>query len=229
MRLGDWLLLAFAIVMVAVVGLMAFRRQGMHYRPPFHAPAPSGDSADVEQHINVETDATWRELEQANELIERLRTEATLQAARVDAREREMALEVAAEKQRLRAEAAENKREAAKQTAARSRIALVAKIAEHMAPLLAGFPYNFKEVRHVGEVFDFLVYKGLENGEIEEVIFLEVKSGPGGRRNPRERALKRAVDAGRVRYEVFVPDTAGARDADHADLLESVGADGDNE
>lgn len=227
MRLGDWLLLTFAIVMVAVVGLMAFRRQGMHYRPPFHVPAPSARSADVEQHIDVETEQLQRELAQANELIERLRTEATLQANRIESREREMALEITEEKQRLRAEAAETKRQTAKLTAQRSRVALVAKIAEHMAPLLSGFPYNFKEVRHVGEVFDFLVYKGLENGEIEEVIFLEIKSGTGGRRNPRERALKQAVDAGRVRYEVFVPDTAGARNADNDDL-EPVGAGGDS-
>lgn len=223
MDLAGWVLLALCILLVMSVGYLAYRVHG--FKINAYAPPPSAEPEYDATAANVES--LRRELQQAEELIDRMRNEATLQAARIESREREMALEITEEKQRLRAEFAESKREAAKLTAARSRVALVAKIAEHMAPLLSGFPYNFKEVRHVGEVFDFLVYKGLESGEIEEVVFLEIKSGTGGRRNPRERMLKRAVDAGRVRYEVFVPDTAGARGGGDGGLLEPVGADDD--
>lgn len=109
---------------------------------------------------------------------------------------------------KLELEFAQRKREEAKKTAQRSRTALVAKVAEHMAPYLAGFPYNPKEVRHWGEIFDFLVLDGLENGKIAEIVFLEVKTSRSGGRvsNPREKLLRDAVEGGRVRYEVWVPD-----------------------
>lgn len=91
---------------------------------------------------------------------------------------------------------------------ARSRTALVAKIAEHMAPYLAGFPYNPKEARHIGEIVDFIVYEGIEDGPTADVsvVFLEVKTKANGRvSNPREKQVRAAIKAGRVRYEVFVP------------------------
>lgn len=110
-------------------------------------------------------------------------------------------------------EFSQRKRSDAQATAARSRTALVAKIAEHFAPLLRGFPYNYKDARHVGEIFDFLVFDGLEDGEIKQVVFLEVKTKKSGARvtNPREKMLRDAIRAGRISYEVFVPDTGDAK------------------
>ena len=114
---------------------------------------------------------------------------------------------------KLELEFATNKRKEAQATAARSRTALVAKIAEHFAPLMSGFPYNFKDVRHVGEVFDFLVYDGIEEGEIRKVVFLEVKTKKSGARvtNPREKMLRKAIEEGRVSYEVYTPDVGDAK------------------
>jgi predicted Holliday junction resolvase-like endonuclease len=115
----------------------------------------------------------------------------------------------------LELEFAEKRRSEAKATAARSRTSLVAKIAEHLAPILPDFPYNFKECRWFGEIFDFLVFEGLEDGPDAEVnvVFVEVKTRRSGARvtNPREKQLKAAIEAGRVRYEIFVPDTNGAK------------------
>lgn len=127
--------------------------------------------------------------------------------AAMQAVQKEAASEVTAYKAKLDLDHAQKKREEAKATAARSRTALVAKIAEHFAPLLGGFQYNFKDCRHVGELFDFLVFDGLEDGEIRDIVFLEVKSRKSGARvtNPRERLLKKAIEEGRVRYEVYVP------------------------
>lgn len=127
--------------------------------------------------------------------------------AAMQAVQKSAADEVREHKAKLDLEHAQKKREEAKATAARSRTALVAKIAEHFAPLLAGFQYNFKDCRHVGELFDFLVFDGLEDGEIRDIVFLEVKSRKSGTRvtNPRERLLKKAIEEGRVRYEVYVP------------------------
>jgi predicted Holliday junction resolvase-like endonuclease len=115
---------------------------------------------------------------------------------------------------KLDLEFAEKKRTEAAKTALRSRGALVAKVAEHVAPLLPEFNYALKDCRHVGEIFDFLIYDGLEEGYIRDVIFLEVKTSTSGRTrrvtNPREKLLRDAIVNHRVRYEIFQPDLGGA-------------------
>jgi predicted Holliday junction resolvase-like endonuclease len=110
-------------------------------------------------------------------------------------------------RQQLRADFEATKRAESKKTAARSRTLLLSAIAENLAPMLGSFPYDPKEVRHVGEIFDYLVFDGIETGEINSVVFLEVKNSKSGRvTNPRERMVRDAVNAGRVRYEVYTPD-----------------------
>jgi predicted Holliday junction resolvase-like endonuclease len=112
---------------------------------------------------------------------------------------------VTEEKHRLELEWAETKRTYAKQSNQRSRTALVAKVAEHMSPYLPGFKYNPKDARHVGEIFDFLIFDGLEAGGPITVVFLEVKSNNRRVTNPREVRLREAIESGRVKYQVFVP------------------------
>ena len=145
-----------------------------------------------------------------HELQEQLR-QATLDREvmrqELDNTQRQYAQALTEEKQRLQLEWAETKRADRQASNARSRSALVAKIAEHMAPFLPGFAFNPKDARHIGELIDFIVYDGLEDGEIREVVFLEVKTRRTGRvTNPREKLLKEAIDAGRVSYRVFVPE-----------------------
>lgn len=146
---------------------------------------------------------------------------------RVTERITELETEHIRRKSALELEFTGRKREEARLTAARSRTALVAKIGEHFAPLLSGFPYNFKDCRHVGELFDFLVFDGLEEGKIKDIVFLEIKTKASGGRvtNRRERMLRKAIDEGRVRYDVFVPDTNGAKSIDTDEL---VGGDDSN-
>jgi predicted Holliday junction resolvase-like endonuclease len=50
----------------------------------------------------------------------------------------------------------------------------------------------------------FLVFKGMDARHIEEVIFVEVKSG-SARLNHKEHSLKHAADNKRVRYRVPPP------------------------
>jgi predicted Holliday junction resolvase-like endonuclease len=122
----------------------------------------------------------------------------------------------------LDVEYAERKRAENKKSNARSRTALVAKIVEQMAPSLPGFPYNPKEVRHFGEVFDYLVLDGIENDDPESeitLVFLEVKSRSGRRvTNPRERKLRDAIEEGRVEYVLWSPDRNLIKAATEADI-----------
>jgi predicted Holliday junction resolvase-like endonuclease len=85
-----------------------------------------------------------------------------------------------------------------------SRLTKGGQIAEHLAPFLPGFhdSFNPKDARFVGHPIDFIVFDGLEEGEVRSVVLLEVKSGDGSDLNKRQRQIRRAVAAGHVRFEI---------------------------
>jgi predicted Holliday junction resolvase-like endonuclease len=86
---------------------------------------------------------------------------------------------------------------------AKSRVGHVAKITEQFAPLLPGFPnYNVKDVQWVGGAVDMIVWDGLEDGRDVNVVLLDIKTGRASV-NSRQRRIRDAVRAGRVRFEVF--------------------------
>ena len=56
----------------------------------------------------------------------------------------------------------------------RSRSVLSGNFSEQLAPYLPNFKYSTTECRFVGKPVDLIVFKGADNKEIEEVIFVEV-------------------------------------------------------
>lgn len=127
-------------------------------------------------------------------------------------------------KSRLELEFAERKRQDRAVSNLRSRGSLVAKVAEHMAPFLPGFQYNPKDARHFGEIFDFLVFDGMEEGKIREVVFLEIKTTTSNRTrrltNPREKMLRDAIKNGRVSYRMWQPEVKELDELAHAPEIE---------
>lgn len=88
---------------------------------------------------------------------------------------------------------------------ARSRQIIGGNFSEQLAPYLPDFPYDPTEARFIGKPIDFLVFQGLSQGEIQEVVFVEVKSG-SSKMNRNEASLKTAIDEKRVRFvEYRVP------------------------
>ena len=95
--------------------------------------------------------------------------------------------------------------EAKKAAVRRSRSVLGGMFAEQLAPYLPNFPFSPTEAKFIGAPIDFLVFKGMDAQHIEEVIFVEVKSG-SARLNHNEHSLKDAIDNKRVRWhEYHVP------------------------
>jgi predicted Holliday junction resolvase-like endonuclease len=84
-----------------------------------------------------------------------------------------------------------------------SRAVLGGLVSEQMAPLLPGFPFDPGDCRFVGKPIDFIVFKGMNEKDISEVIFLEVKSGAAKQLNDQEKRLRDAIQAGRVRWAEF--------------------------
>src|SRR5438094_10137959 len=72
-------------------------------------------------------------------------------------------------------------RVASQQALAQSRSTLKGQIAEQMAPMLAGFPYQPADARFLGDPIDYVVFDGYSNcndageGEPLELGILEIK------------------------------------------------------
>jgi len=93
-----------------------------------------------------------------------------------------------------------------KDAISRSRAVLSGQFSEQLAPYLPDFPYKPTEVRFVGKPIDFIVFKGLDEKEPSEVVFVEVKSGKS-KLSGVEKKLKDAVENKRVSWEEYrIPD-----------------------
>jgi predicted Holliday junction resolvase-like endonuclease len=96
---------------------------------------------------------------------------------------------------------------ARKESAKLSRATRDGRAYEQLVPYLPEFEERFDrgDARFIGAPIDFVVFDGLYGAgeDLAEIVFLEVKSGRMSL-NARERAVKRAVDEGRVRWDSIV-------------------------
>lgn len=87
-----------------------------------------------------------------------------------------------------------------------SRAVLGGQFSEQLAPYLPDFPFSPTEVRFLGKPIDFVVFKGSDNKEIEEVVFVEVKSGKS-KISPVEKSLKKTIEKKKVSWQEYrIPD-----------------------
>ena len=107
--------------------------------------------------------------------------------------------------QKARADADEyitaREKEIRKDAIARSTAVVKGKVAEQYA--LYDLPYNPRDARFLGSPIDFLIFDGLTEGDLERVVFLEVKTGKTGRLTKRERQVRDIIDEMVVEYEVY--------------------------
>ena len=88
----------------------------------------------------------------------------------------------------------------------RSRAVLAGQFSEQLSPYLPGFEYKPTECKFLGKPVDFLVFNGLDEKSVSEIVFVEVKSGKSKMSNT-EKSVKDAVENKRVRWEEYrVPD-----------------------
>src|SRR6056297_2778596 len=84
----------------------------------------------------------------------------------------------------------------------KSRSVLRGNFSEQLAPFLPDFNYSPTECKFLGKLIDFLVFQGLDENQINEIIFVEVKSGKS-KLSKREKSLKDAVENKKVRWEEY--------------------------
>lgn len=95
---------------------------------------------------------------------------------------------------------------------AKSRAVLSGNFSEQLAPYMPDFPFKATEVRFLGKPIDFIAFNGLDEKNVREVVFVEVKSGKA-QLNKTEKSLRDAIKKKKVRFEEYrVPDDVVGKD-----------------
>lgn len=84
----------------------------------------------------------------------------------------------------------------------RSRAVLGGQFSEQLAPYFPNFPYSPTECKFLGKPIDFLVFEGLDEGEITQVKFIEVKTGKS-KLSKKEKSLREAIENKKVKWEEY--------------------------
>lgn len=84
----------------------------------------------------------------------------------------------------------------------KSRSVLGGHFSENLAPYLPNFPFLPTECRFIGKPVDFLVFKGMDDKKIDEIVFVEVKSGDA-KLSPQEKNLKETISKKKVKFEEY--------------------------
>src|SRR5690242_12353047 len=86
-----------------------------------------------------------------------------------------------------------------KEAVAQSKAVTRGQIYEQLVPYLPNFEFNPKDAQFLGRPVDFVVFDGLDEGEVRRIVFVEVKTGVSTL-TTRERRVRDAVRAGRVEW-----------------------------
>ncbi len=84
-----------------------------------------------------------------------------------------------------------------------SRAVLGGKFTEQMAPYLPDFKYDPTEARFIGSPIDLVVFPGLANGDPQEIVIMEIKTGKTGQLTPQEKKIRQLIEDGMVRWELL--------------------------
>jgi predicted Holliday junction resolvase-like endonuclease len=100
-----------------------------------------------------------------------------------------------------------------------SRAVIKGKIAEQLAPILPNFKYLPSDARFIGDPIDYVIFNGYTNLKDNngsendlEVVILDVKTGQA-KLSQLQQSIAKAINAGRVRFEVFQPVIPGQENA----------------
>jgi len=92
--------------------------------------------------------------------------------------------------------------EQAKRTAInQSRAVLGGKFTEQMVPYFPDFQYDPTEARFIGSPIDMIVFPGLATGDPQEIVILEVKTGPSSQLTPAQKKIRQLIEEGMVRWD----------------------------
>lgn len=83
-----------------------------------------------------------------------------------------------------------------------SRNSITWEIYEKILPALPDFPYTPKDMVFIGKGTDYIIFDGLSEWSLREIIFLELKSGRAVL-NANEKSIKNIIAQKRVRFSEY--------------------------
>lgn len=85
----------------------------------------------------------------------------------------------------------------------KSKSVIIGKVTEYLVPFFPGFKYNPKDVRFIGTPIDIIIFDGLDEGNIRQIVFGEIKTGKYGYLNAREKSVKNIIDNKIIKHEII--------------------------
>lgn len=89
-----------------------------------------------------------------------------------------------------------------KEAVLKSRSVIGGQFSEQLAPYLPNFDYLPTECKFIGKPIDFIVFKGMDEKKIEEVVFVEVKTGQS-KLSSVEKSLKETIQNKKVLWDEY--------------------------
>ena len=94
----------------------------------------------------------------------------------------------------------------------RSQATITGQVHEQLLPYLPEFGYNPKDARFLGSPVDLIVFHGLDSGQLQRIVFVEVKTGKATLTG-RERQIRDVIRASKVSWEELRVGPRASRDA----------------
>ncbi len=91
--------------------------------------------------------------------------------------------------------------QARKSAVSQSRAVLGGKFTEQMVPFFPDFAYDPTEVRFIGSPIDMVVFPGLAQGDPQEIVILEVKTGKNVQLTSVQKKIRQLIEDGMVRWD----------------------------
>ncbi|MGD0780875.1 MAG: Holliday junction resolvase-like protein [Dehalococcoidales bacterium] len=91
--------------------------------------------------------------------------------------------------------------QARKSAVSQSRAVLGGKFTEQMVPFFPDFQYDPTEVRFIGSPIDMVVFPGLAQGDPQEIVILEVKTGKNAQLTSVQKKIRQLIEDGMVRWD----------------------------
>ncbi len=81
----------------------------------------------------------------------------------------------------------------------KSKSVITGKVTEHFVPYLPDFKFNPKDARFMGSPIDLIVFDGLDDENLRDIWFIEVKTGSSSL-SKKQRKIRDAVQQQRVKW-----------------------------
>ena len=83
-----------------------------------------------------------------------------------------------------------------------SKAVILGHVKEQMAAIHPGFPYHTKDMVFIGKGFDYLVLDGLSEGNLRQIVFVEIKSW-SSMLNKNEKQIQTIINNKFIKYEII--------------------------